>query len=115
MIPGAQTVKQLGRLTVAPGPAVRPDDPELVDIGSTVIRTILDEFPDAHSDGFPVGTESPSWLELYEWAWRELDRQYGIESILPLKEALRRAVRRLLDIGDPGLVTMRVLTYQATR
>ncbi len=94
VIPDAQTVNQLGQLTIAPGPTVRPDNPDLLEIGGTVIRTIVDEFPDAHSYGFPVGTESPSWVELYEWAWQELDKQYGIESVLPLREALRRASAR---------------------
>lgn len=100
-IPGAQTVSQLGQLTVAPGPAVRPDNPDLIEIGGTVIRTILNEFPDAHSHGFPVGTESPSWVGLYPWAWQELDKQYGIESVLPLKEVLRRASQRT-DHWDGG-------------
>jgi hypothetical protein len=101
IVPGAQAVQQLGSLTVAPGPTIRPDHPELLELGGTVIRTILDEFSDAHSYGFPVGTELPSWVELYEWAWKELDRQYGIESVLPLKEALRRAGQRA-DHWDGG-------------
>ena len=53
VIPDAQTVNQLGQLTVAPGPRVRPDNPDLLEIGGTVLRTIVDEFPDAHSYGFP--------------------------------------------------------------
>ena len=46
VIPDARTVNQLGQLTVAPGPAARPDNPDLTDIGGTVIRTILNEFPE---------------------------------------------------------------------
>ena len=64
VIPDAQTVNQLGQLTVAPGPAARPDNPDLTEIGGTVIRTILNEYPEAHSHGFPVGTEWPSWVDL---------------------------------------------------
>ncbi len=101
VIPDARTVNQLGQLTVAPGPAARPDNPDLTDIGGTVIRTILNEFPEAHSHGFPVGTEWPSWVDLYPWAWQELDKQYGIESVLPLKEVLRRASQRA-DHWDGG-------------
>jgi len=101
VIPDAQTVNQLGQLTVAPGPKARPDDADLMEIGGTVIRTILNEYPEAHSHGFPVGTEWPSWIDLYEWAWRELDKQYGIESVLPLKEVLRRAGQRA-DHWDGG-------------
>ena len=47
VIPDAQTVNQLGQLTVAPGPTARPDNPDLDEIGGTLIRTILDEYPDA--------------------------------------------------------------------
>ncbi len=101
VIPDARTVNQLGQLTVAPGPAARPDNAELAEIGGTVIQTILNEFPDAHSYGFPVGTEWPSWVDLYEWAWKELDRQYGIEQILPLDEVLKRAAQRS-DHWDGG-------------
>ena len=101
VIPDARTVNQLGQLTVAPGPAARPDNPDLTEIGGTVIRTILNEYPEAHSHGFPVGTEWPSWVDLYPWAWQELDKQYGVESILPLKEVLERASRRA-DHWDGG-------------
>ena len=94
VIPDAQTVHQLGQLTVAPGPTVRPDDPVLTEIGGVVIRTILSEFPDADAYGFPVGTEFPSWIDLHAWAWQELDKQYGIERVLPLQEVLRRAGQR---------------------
>jgi hypothetical protein len=94
VIPDAQTVQQLGSLTVAPGPKARPDQSDLLEIGATVIRKILDEYPDADLYGFSVGTEFPSWISLYEWAWQELDKQYNIESVLPLKEILLRAGRR---------------------
>jgi len=101
VIPDAQSVNQLGQLTVAPGPAARPDNADLTEIGGTVIRTILGEYPEAHSHGFPVGTEWPSWIELYAWAWQELDKQYGIEGVVPLKEVLRRASHRA-DHWDGG-------------
>ncbi|MHB8974031.1 MAG: alpha-glucuronidase family glycosyl hydrolase [Pirellulaceae bacterium] len=101
VIPDAQTVNQLGQLTVSPGPAARPDHPDLTEIGGTVIRTIVNEYPEAHSHGFPVGTESPSWVDAYAWAWQELDKQYGIEKILPLQEVLQRASQRA-DHWDGG-------------
>jgi len=94
ILPEAQTVQQLGELTVAPGPSVRPDNPILAEIAGSVVRTIIDEYPDADSYGFPVGTEWPSWLALYDWAWKELDKRYGIEAVVPLEEVLRRASRR---------------------
>ena len=94
ILPDAQTVRQLGELTVAPGPTTRPDDPVLLEIAGSVIKTIIDEYPDADSYGFPVGTESPSWLDLYQWAWQDLDERYGVEDLLPLEEVLRRASQR---------------------
>lgn len=106
-IPDPQPVEQLGKLTVAPGPKVRPDSPEIVEIGGMVLRAILDQHPDADSYGFPVGTEFPTWLELYQWAWQELDRQYGIEAVLPLAEALRRAERRGESSGRGAERTVR--------
>jgi hypothetical protein len=99
IIPDAQTVQQLGELTVAPGPKARPDNPDLAEIAGTVIRTIIDEYPDADSYGFPVGTEWPSWVDLYQWAWQDLDKRYGIESVLPLAEVLRRASQRTNYFG----------------
>lgn len=101
VIPDARALSQFANTTVGPGPAVRPDDPDLAEIGGTLIRTILKEYPDAHSYGFPVGTELPTWIDLYQEAWQELDQQYGIESILPLKEVLRRASQRS-DHWDGG-------------
>ena len=91
VIPDAKAVHQLGMLTVAPGPAVQPDNPDLLDIGGTVLRSIFDQYPDAHSYGFPVTTELPSWIDMYQWAWKELDKQHGIASIVSLDEVLRRA------------------------
>ncbi|MFV2070350.1 MAG: hypothetical protein ACC645_25570, partial [Pirellulales bacterium] len=94
IVPDAQTVQQLGALTVGPGPTVRPDDPALAEISGTVIRTILDEYADADSYGFPVGTEWNGWIDAYEWAWQELDKQYGINQVVSLQEVLRKASQR---------------------
>ncbi len=108
IVPDAQVVHQLGGLTVAPGPKARPDDPALAEISSAVIRAVINEFPDAASYGFPVGTEWPSWIDLYEWAWKALDKRYGIESILPLEEVLRRASQRADYPGGAARAVMEV-------
>lgn len=102
IVPDARSVQQLGELTVAPGPTARPDDPELAEIAGTVIRTILDTYPEADSYGFPVGTEWPSWIDLYQFAWRELDQRYGIEDVISLEEVLRRASQRADYPGGPA-------------
>jgi glycosyl hydrolase family 67 len=101
IVPDAQTVQQLGALTVGPGPTVRPDNPVLAEISGTVIRSILDEYADADSYGFPVGTEWNGWIGAYEWAWQELDKQYGINQVVSLQEVLRKAgERRSHDGGE---------------
>ena len=56
VVPGAQTVNQLGQLTVSAGPTIRPDNPELTEIGGEVIRSILNEYPDADTYGLGPGT-----------------------------------------------------------
>lgn len=94
IVPDAATVQQLGALTVGPGPKVRPDNAALAEIAGTVIRTILDEYDDADSYGFPVGTEWNGWIDAYEWAWQELDKQYGINQVVSLQEVLSRAGKR---------------------
>jgi hypothetical protein len=100
-IPDPQTVNQLGYLTVSPGSKVRPDSPEMLEIGRELLLTILNEYPDADPVGFPPGTEFPAWVDMYEHAWRELDKQYGIESILPLEKVLLAAKKRT-DHWDGG-------------
>jgi hypothetical protein len=94
IVPGAQTVNQLGQLTVGPGPGVRPDNADLLKLSGTVIRTIIDTYPEADSYGFPVGTEWRSWTDLYAWAWRELDRRYGVGQAASLEAVLGQAGRR---------------------
>jgi hypothetical protein len=101
-------VQQLGALTVAPGPKARPDDPDLAKIAGTVIRTVVNEYSDATSYGFPVGTEWPSWIDLYEWSWRELDKRYGIEGVLALEEVMRRASQRADYPGGAARAVMEV-------
>jgi hypothetical protein len=101
VVPGAQTVNQLGQLTVSAGPTIRPDNPELTEIGGEAIRAFLNEYPDADTYGLGPGTEFPSWVDLYDWAWHEMDKQYGIESVLPLAEILRKANERT-DHWDGG-------------
>jgi Glycosyl hydrolase family 67 N-terminus len=93
-VPGAQAVNQLGQLTVGPGPTVLPDNPELNEIAGTVLRAIVDTYPDADSYGFPVNTESPSWVELYETAWQELDARHNLHEVTSLDAVLKAASQR---------------------
>jgi hypothetical protein len=94
IVPGAQTVQQLGQLTVSPGADVRPDDPELREVAAAVLTTTVNTFKDADSYGFPVGTEWPSWVELYETAWQELDARYNLHEVTSLEAVLDAASQR---------------------
>ncbi|MBN1341337.1 MAG: hypothetical protein JXQ73_01580 [Phycisphaerae bacterium] len=108
IVPDAQTVHQLGELTVAPGPKAKPDDPALNEIAAEIIKAVINEYPEIASYGFPVGTEWPSWIELYEWAWKELDKRYGIQAVMPLEEVLRRANARADYPGGAARAVMEV-------
>ena len=79
---------------MGPGPAARPDSEQLRVLSGAVIRTMIDTYPEADSYGFPVGTEWRSWVDLHEWAWREMDKTCRIHEATSLEEVLRNAKRR---------------------
>lgn len=101
VLPETQPVQQLGQLTVSPGPTVRPDNPDLVAVAGAVLRDLVDTFPEADSYGFPVGTEWPSWIDLYAWAWQELDARYHLNEITSLDAVLQAASQRTEYTGGP--------------
>jgi alpha-L-fucosidase 2 len=94
IVPDARVINQLGELTVGPGPTARPDSEQLLALSGAVIRTMIDTYPEADSYGFPVGTEWRSWIDLYEWAWREMDKTCRINEATSLEEVLRKANQR---------------------
>ena len=94
IIPDAQTVYQLGNLTVGPGPAVMPDNQDLLEIAGEVIKTTINTYPEADSYGFGVSPEASSWTERYKWAWQKLDEKYQIGQIISLEETLEKASNR---------------------
>lgn len=94
LVPDAQAVSQLGSLTVGPGTSVRPDNEPLSAIAGSVIRSIVDSYPEAASYGFPVGTEWNGWVDAYAWTWQELDRKYKINEVVSLEGVLAVAGRR---------------------
>jgi hypothetical protein len=104
LVPDAQTVSQLGELTVGPGASIRPDNAALADLSGAVIRTIIDKFPDATSYGFPLGTESNGWVEAYQWAWDELDGHYAVGQVTSLEEMLSKAGQRSYHDGSDHCV-----------
>lgn len=108
ILPGTQPVQQLGQLTVSPGPTVRPDNPDLIEVAGTVLKTLVDTFPEADSYGFPVGTEWPSWIDLYASAWQELDTRYHIGEVTSLDAVLAAAGRRTAYTGGAARAVMQV-------
>ncbi len=108
VLPETQPVQQLGQLTVSPGPTVHPDNPALIDVAGTVLKTLVDTFPESDSYGFPVGTEWPSWINLYESAWQELDARYHINEVTSLERVLAEAGRRTAYTGGPDRAVMQV-------
>ena len=98
LLQDAQPIHQLEQLTVVPGPDQDIEDPALAELSMAVVQTTLRTYPEA--DFLLVGMpEWRQWADQYERAWRELDARYGIEEVLPLAEAVRRAAQRS---GYPG-------------
>jgi|GEM_PF-310642 len=108
VLPDTRPVQQLGALTVSPGPGVLPDNPDLVDVAGTILRTIVDTFPEIDSYGFPVGTEWPSWTDLYASAWQELNARYNIEEITSLDAVLQAAAGRTAYTGGAERAVLQV-------
>jgi len=93
IIPDAQTAQQLGNLTVGPGAEVMPDNPDLLEVASAVLKTAIDTYPkaDLYAFGMP---EHRAWTERYEWAWQKLDEKYQISQIISLEQVLHKAQNR---------------------
>ena len=93
LIPDAQSVNQLGNLTVGPGPAVMPDDRDLAEVSGAVVKAAINTYPDA--DLYTIGMpEHRAWTEQYEWAWQKLDEKYQIGQVISLEEVLEKARNR---------------------
>jgi hypothetical protein len=108
ILPETQAVQQLGQLTVSPGPTVRPDNPDLMEVAGTVLKTLVDTFSDVDSYGFPVGTEWPSWVDLYAWAWQELDARYRLQEVTSLDAVLQTAAQRTQYTGGAERAVLQV-------
>jgi len=93
IIPDAQTVHQLGSLTLGPGPDVTPDDPDLAKLSGAVIKAAVNTYPEAdlYCFGMP---EFRAWTERAAWAWQKLDEKYGIADVMSLEDAIEKAKNR---------------------
>ena len=92
LVPDAQPVHQLGRLTVVPGPDVGVDDERLFNLAAAVLRATIDTYPEVDFYWLSL-PEFVSWTDVYEQAWQVLDRKYDVSSIITLEDALAEAAR----------------------
>jgi hypothetical protein len=93
LLPDAQTVRQLGEMSIVPGPETSIDDPGLTELATAVLRATVQAYPQA---GYiALGTpEFRQWTGQHEAAWQALDRRYGLEKVMTLESLLARARAR---------------------
>lgn len=96
---GARPLSSLSKYTMIPGPDTPMDDPRLVKLAETVLKTSVNTYPEA--DYLQLGvTEVRKWSGEYRQAWEALDAKYGLsKSQKPkrgwtLEEILSEAGRR---------------------
>ncbi len=94
LVPGAQTVHQLGTTGVVPGPGTAPDDPQLTGLAAAVLRTALDSYAGVDYVAISV-PEWRQWAERYQEAWAALDAKYGIATARALSDVLAAAAARV--------------------
>lgn len=89
----AQRVRQVGQLTVVPGPSSDVDDPALRHMAATILRSALDTYPDADYLALSM-PEWRQWVSAFERAWTALDRKYRLRDIRTLDSVLEAARQR---------------------
>lgn len=93
LVPEACPVRQLGELTIGPGPGVRPDDARLLAVAGAALRSVLARFPEADWYGFAM-PEFRAWGQQCAWAWHQLDERHRIGEIVSLEQVLQQAGAR---------------------
>ena len=93
VLPGAQAMRQLGNLTIGPGPDQSIDDPILADLVATVIRSYIDDYPEA--DWLHIEMpEHRGWTGQAERAWSILNRKYELDPKVSFADLRNQARRR---------------------
>jgi hypothetical protein len=88
-----RTVRQVGQLTVIPGPEVRPEDNNLLGLSRTILRATLDTYPEASRVALSV-PEHRQWTDAYQRAWDRLDEKYAVGRTESLESILARSENR---------------------
>lgn len=93
VLPGSQIPKQLGKLTIGPGPDVSIDSPVLIDLVATVIRSYVEDYPE--SDWLHLSMpEHRGWVGQAENAWEKLSKKYSLDTQVTFEDLLNQARRR---------------------
>ncbi|MBU4400528.1 MAG: hypothetical protein KKE86_14490, partial [Planctomycetes bacterium] len=93
MLKNSRKIKQLGNLSIVPGPDTPPEDPALTELAAAVLRTTVNTYPELDYI-FLTTLEHRQWVGRYEQAWAALDAKYGISEVCSLAEVLAATKRR---------------------
>lgn len=88
-----QKVKQLGELTIAPGPDTAMDDPSYVGLARAVLQSTVATYPEASYVLLSM-PEHRQWVQHYQRAWEFLDRKYRLTPDFTLSQLMEQASRR---------------------
>jgi hypothetical protein len=97
-LPGAEVAAQCGHVTCRPGKNHAPDDPMVIDMARTILRTYVETYPDADY----VCINMPEHREILDQApqaWARLDEKFGINQVMSLEDAIESASKRTLIHG----------------
>jgi len=101
LLKDAQTVHQVGRLTVVPGSETGIDDEQYYDLAVAVLQASLNTYPEADFVAISM-PEWRQWVGVYERAWDSLHQKYGIGNVQSLDETLKNAANRKWGRGEDG-------------
>ena len=86
-------LRNVGFVTVGPGPKGKPDDQPTIDLASAFLESIKKTYPLV--DYIELGTpEHREWTKYYEHAWHLMDEKHGIGRVRSLDETLAAVERR---------------------
>lgn len=89
----SREVRQVGTLTITPGPQTDFDDPRLVGLADTILRRTIETYPEVDYIAFSM-PEHRQWVDHYQRAWGELDIRYNLSQITSPERMLEAAKHR---------------------
>src|SRR5581483_1801478 len=100
LIPGAETIHQVGELMITPGPEADINNPQVNGLAATILRATLTTYPEAKAVALSM-PEHRQWVQQYRHAWEALDTRYHLSQIDSLADILQRARHRADYFGPP--------------